>query len=271
LVNIASRSSWGARHVDGDGIVNSLASKVVIHHTVTQQLPTNATISQEQQQMRNLESIGQTRFRRGISYHVVIFPSGRAYQGVSFNRRGTHTGGHNTASRGIAFAGNMETNQPSPQALATAAAIVTHGRGRWWTQNATVKGHRRFRATACPGRHLYARLADIRNGVTAPSAPAPAPATPAAGGVLRQGMTNARVRILQEGLRRIFPTYQNAATVIREVGANSIQRLVSDTFGPVTAAWVREFQRRVNLPATGVVDAATARRMADFGIRGLGL
>jgi peptidoglycan hydrolase-like protein with peptidoglycan-binding domain len=274
MVQIASRASWGARFRDGDAASAALSRKVVIHHTVTTQLPVNATVAQEQQQMRNLEQIGQTRFGFGISYHVLIFPSGRAYQGVSFNRRGTHTGGHNSTTRGVAFAGNMETNQPSPQALATAAAIVRHGRGRWWVQDAQVKGHRRFRATACPGRHLYAALGQIRNGaITAhPAAPAPAPVAPATGsGVLRQGSTGARVRAMQEGLRRIFPTYNTAPNVVREVGANSIQRLVSGTFGPVTAAWVREFQRRVNLPVTGVVVAATARRMADFGIRGLGL
>jgi peptidoglycan hydrolase-like protein with peptidoglycan-binding domain len=41
-------------------------------------------------------------------------------------------------------------------------------------------------------------------------------------------------------------------------------------FGPVTEVWVEEFQIRVGLPATGVVNNATGQALARHGIRGLG-
>jgi hypothetical protein len=162
--SIASRASWGARYQDGDLTLTGPAVEVFVHHSVTAQLSPDASIAAEAEQMRALESVGQTRFGTGISYNVVIFPSGRAYQGVSWNRRGTHTGGRNSTSRSICFAGNYETNQPNAAQISTASAIYHEGKDRWWTQGAPLRGHRDVSQTACPGRYLYARIDDIRDG-----------------------------------------------------------------------------------------------------------
>jgi hypothetical protein len=178
VVTIHSRASWGARHRDGDLTLTGLATDVFIHHTVTALLPANATAAQEQAQMRSIEQIGQNRFGTGISYNVIVFPSGRAYQGVSFNRRGTHTGGRNSTARSIAFAGNFETAQPTDAAVRTAGQIVAHGRGRWWTQGAPVRGHRDVSSTACPGRNLHARVGQIASGGATPPPPIQPPTTP---------------------------------------------------------------------------------------------
>lgn len=164
MVSIASRSSWGARRPNGDRNLSGLGRDVVLHHTVTTHLSPNATVSQERAQMRSLESIGHSRFGSGISYNVIIFPSGRAYQGVSFHRRGTHTGGHNSTVRSICFAGNYEKNEPTKAQIETAAAIVAEGRGKWWRSNARVQGHRDYSSTACPGKNVYAKRGQIASG-----------------------------------------------------------------------------------------------------------
>lgn len=164
MVDIAGRGTWGARYSDGDMNLSGLAVEVFVHHTVSALLPVDASLDDEREQMRALESIGQNRFGTGISYNVIVFPSGRAYQGVSWNRRGTHTGGRNSTVRSIAFAGNFETAVPTPQALATAAAIYAEGKGKWWERDAPLYGHRNVSQTACPGKNLYARLDLIRTG-----------------------------------------------------------------------------------------------------------
>lgn len=178
MVDIAGRGTWGARYSDGDMNLSGLAVEVYVHHTVSALLPVDATRDDEREQMRALESIGQNRFGTGISYNVIVFPSGRAYQGVSWNRRGTHTGGRNSTVRSISFAGNFETATPTPQALATAAAIYAEGKGKWWERDAPLYGHRNVSQTACPGKNLYARLDLIRTGaveVDNPIKPAPNP------------------------------------------------------------------------------------------------
>lgn len=173
---IASRGSWGARYPDGDLTLTGPALEVFVHHSVTEQLADDASVAAEAEQMRAVESVGQSRFGTGISYNVVIFPSGRAYQGVSWNRRGTHTGGRNSTSRSICLAGNYETSTPTAAQISAAAAVYGVGRGRWWTQEAPMRGHRDVAQTACPGRHLYARLDDIRTGS---GVPPPSPGEPA--------------------------------------------------------------------------------------------
>jgi hypothetical protein len=176
-VPIHPRSFWGARHNDGDLTLSGLAGEVFAHHSVTAQLSPSASVAAECEQMRALESVGESRFGTGISYNVVIFPSGRAYQGVSFNRRGTHTGGRNSTARSICFAGNYETNRPTPAQLATAAEIYREGKGRWWTTGARLRGHRDVSQTACPGRHVYDRIDDMAGGqlVTSPKPGNPKP------------------------------------------------------------------------------------------------
>lgn len=181
MVEIEPRSAWGPSYANGDRSLPDLAVGVYVHHSVTTQLPATATVAQERTEMKTIERIGQDKFGSGISYNVVVFPSGRAYEGVSMNRRGTHTGGLNSTVRSICFAGNYETNRPTPKQLATAAAIFQAGKGKWWTPAAYVKGHRDLKATACPGRHVYSQLNVIKGGrsdpTPTPGTPAPAPLT----------------------------------------------------------------------------------------------
>jgi hypothetical protein len=161
---IYPRSSWNPRYQDGDLTLSGPAEQVSVHHTVTAQLSPAATRAQEHEQMRKIESVGQSRFGTGISYNVVIFPSGNAYQGASFHRRGTHTGGRNSTTRSICFAGNYEENKPTDAQIAKAHAIYAEGEGEQWDRDAPLFGHRDVSQTACPGRHVYARLPEIKHG-----------------------------------------------------------------------------------------------------------
>jgi hypothetical protein len=173
LPNIASRASWGARHDDGDLTLSGPANDVFLHHSVTTQLAQAASVTAEREQMRNIESIGESRFGTGISYNVLIFPSGRPYAGVSWNRRGTHTGGRNSTARSICLAGNYDIYLPTDAQIATARRIYHGGMGRLWRAGAPIYGHRDVKSTACPGRHAYMRLDEIRDGSQFVSNPKP--------------------------------------------------------------------------------------------------
>lgn len=164
LPDIASRASWGAQHDDGDLRLSGLAHDVFLHHSVTTQLAQAASVAAEREQMRKIEAVGESRFGTGISYNVLIFPSGRPYAGVSWNRRGTHTGGRNSTARSICLAGNYDIYLPTDAQIATARRIYHGGMGRLWRSGAPIHGHRDVKSTACPGRHAYERLDDIRNG-----------------------------------------------------------------------------------------------------------
>jgi hypothetical protein len=120
-------------------------------------------VAQELEHMRLLESIGQNSFGQGISYTVIVFPSGRAYQGHSLNRRGAHTYQRNDSARAICFVGNFEEDMPTSAALNTACLVL----GEWRTAGLPSRvtgGHRDVFATSCPGRNLYAALGRITAG-----------------------------------------------------------------------------------------------------------
>ncbi|MGW2091292.1 peptidoglycan recognition protein family protein [Promicromonospora sukumoe] len=244
-VSIASRASWGARYPDGDLTLTGPAVEVWVHHSVTAQLSPGASVAAEAEQMRALESVGQTRFGTGISYNVVIFPSGRAYQGVSWNRRGTHTGGRNSTSRSICFAGNYEANNPTAAQISTAAAIYGAGKDRWWTRGAPLGGHRDVSQTACPGRNLYARIDDIRDGEG--STP-PSPGEP--GGITVDGFWGSSTtrRLQQELGTPVDGVVSSQSVAWRDVnpGLTTGWRWVADAQGSRVIA---ALQRRIGMPS----------------------
>lgn len=162
MPSIISRESWGAAHADG--FYNRKVGRLDkwLHHSVTKQLSPEATQAAEEAEMRNLDRIGQARFKGGISYTFVIFPSGRIYEGHSIGRVGAHTAGRNSISAGLALAGNYEVNEMTEAQKNSVAWLLNEGvRRSWWTQNILDGGHRDTKATACPGKNAYDQIGNI--------------------------------------------------------------------------------------------------------------
>lgn len=166
---IHSRASWGARHADGVGNRPVGNLEVYLHHSVTKQLPVDATVEEERVQIRVVEGIGQQRFGRGMSYTFLIPPSGRIYQGVSPHRISYHSGGgrdgkpRNTLGAAICLVGNTDANEMTPQQADAIVWLLRHGVddvGLWPVAEIT-EGHRDFKQTACPGGHAYSLIGDI--------------------------------------------------------------------------------------------------------------
>ncbi|MGJ9405247.1 N-acetylmuramoyl-L-alanine amidase [Nesterenkonia aurantiaca] len=181
---IYTRVQWGALFVAGfgDRSANYPLREVWTHHTVMTHLSPNATVAQEMAEMRRIERVGQDRFGRGISYNFVIFPSGRIYMGLGASRIGAHTGGRNSISLSVAFAGNYETNRPTTAALATYELLLRdfHKEGIVAAPR-TNGGHRDapgHSSNACAGRHLQAELPGVNTRASRPAVTTAAPAAP---------------------------------------------------------------------------------------------
>lgn len=78
-------------------------------------------------------------------------------------------------------------------------------------------------------------------------------ATTSGGVALGRGSTGAAVGRLQRALNKVFPAYSRLT--------------VDNSYGPLTAGVVAEFQRRAGLPVTGNVDAATHQSLTRHGVR----
>lgn len=241
---IISRSRWEARHRAGFGARSVGALDKWLHHSVTPATSTSASFEEDAQAVRNLESIGQSRFGGGISYTFVVTPSGRIFEGHGISRIGAHTTARNTGSAGICLLGNYETSVPSEAMLDAVAWLLQYGvSAKWWKTRALNGGHRDVKGTACPGKHAYARIGEINakaagGAVTAPitGGAVPAPSGPR---VLVYGHRGNDVKALQKSLG---------------VTADGV-------FGPATLKALKAFQSSRGLTADGAAGPLT---MAAF-------
>ena len=128
---------------------------IVVHHIGN----TNADVSAETVHEWHLHN-GWS----GIGYHFLIRNDGTIEEGRPMGTVGAHVYGENRHTIGINIVGDFESAVPteaqkhSAAHLIAALCIVYQLNPIW---GVTVKGHRDFNATACPGRYLYAEMPDI--------------------------------------------------------------------------------------------------------------
>lgn len=128
---------------------------IVVHHIGN----TNADVSAETVHEWHLHN-GWS----GIGYHFLIRKDGTIEEGRPMGTVGAHVYGENRHTIGINIVGDFESAVPteaqkhSAAHLIAALCIVYQLNPIW---GVTVKGHRDFNATACPGRYLYAEMPDI--------------------------------------------------------------------------------------------------------------
>jgi hypothetical protein len=90
------------------------------------------------------------------------------------------------------------------------------------------------------------QVAAVATRLRGTSPPAPSTDRP----MIRRGSTGEVVRVLQSTLKRVYPSYAG------HLG-------VDGNFGPLTEAAVKEFQRRSNLTADGIVGPRTWAALPD--------
>jgi hypothetical protein len=139
---------------------------LVGHHSVTKQLSPNATVKQEQAEMRSVQAIGYARGLGGFPYGVAIPPSGRCYKGSGFGTVEAATGGYNTPTDSIVFLGNYEVFKLTKEQIEAAVAVGRWAREQGFTTKVVAfDPHQKYKATACPGKHVMAELKSIEKQI----------------------------------------------------------------------------------------------------------
>ena len=254
-MTVRSRYEWGASTPLGPRLVTPVR-KVFIHHSVT--TPTNNPDAD----FRTIDRIGRQRF--GIfSYSWVVHPSGVGGEGAGLHR-GAHTGGHNSTSISICFIGNYEHQAPSKAAQDTAVDMIRFLKAIGVvTRDASIRGHRDVKSTACPGRHLYAIVPDIARRSNAVPAPKQSPMKPPGLAELAEALRAARRLTLRRGSRgeavKLLQSFLNHKMDGRDL-------VVDGDFGPSTEAAVKRFQENTRrffglpwreMPSDGIVGPVT--------------
>ncbi len=174
---IYSRAQWGADESKRDGEPSYFeVHGGFVHHTV------NANDYKRADVPAIIRSIyayhTQSRGWSDIGYNFLVDRFGRIwegrYGGVDRAVVGAHTLGYNSYSFAMSAIGNFELVQPPAKMLGAFGALMAwklslHGVSAastlqriGTTDFQAINGHRDAASTACPGKHLYAQIPQIR-------------------------------------------------------------------------------------------------------------
>ncbi len=109
-----------------------------------------------------------------IAYHFAVDPLGNIIEGRPEGMLGAHTLDDNEGNVGIVLLGNYHppvNNRPTVPQLAAVAALGRYLVARYGISPDTLKGHRDYKVTDCPGDRAYATLPALRRALV--GAPAP--------------------------------------------------------------------------------------------------
>lgn len=128
---------------------------VIIHHTATDRDTTSAEAIENGHQRFALSSLG-----KHTAYNVLITGNGETNWTRSLDERGLAT----TAFKGfhidICLTGNFMQEEPLQTQLDALQKVLETIQAR--TGIKSLKGHRDFYATLCPGQNLYKLLDEIK-------------------------------------------------------------------------------------------------------------
>ncbi|HVE64506.1 MAG TPA: peptidoglycan recognition protein [Mycobacteriales bacterium] len=188
---VLSRAQWGAdESICKRPTYQRRVDAVVVHHTV------NANDYTEAESLAILRSIYAYHVRgRGyddIAYNLLVDRFGRIFEGRAGGFRshaikGSHTGGFNDRTLGVAMIGNLDVAAPAAPMVDAVVRVGAWAADRWGLdprattiltskgssrypsgQRVTVPrllGHRDLSSTACCGRFAYPMLPDLRERV----------------------------------------------------------------------------------------------------------
>jgi hypothetical protein len=271
-VRIVSRKEWGARQPMPATKAQVPATELWLHHDAIGSAPAGA--ADEALRMRRLEGIASSRFGSGhtVSYTFAVMPSGAVLEGHGVDRRGTHTKGHNTAGRGIVWAGNYETMQPTAAQIEATGVLIAFGyKQRWWNVTKLTGPHRAVRATACPGDNAVEAIPAVNRA--AERARSLNARTPAPSMAQRARVAARRRRPLD--LPRVILRYRPGQPLTKSEAVRMVQlavgmsnRQADGIYGPTTAQWVKVAQHRLGVVADGVYGPATEAALERWHNRG---
>ncbi|MDQ3931398.1 MAG: peptidoglycan recognition protein family protein [Actinomycetota bacterium] len=187
------RDAWGALPPTGPLAAHRI-ERLTIHHTAV--VVTDPAGSPDR--LRNYQRHHQRRGLTDLAYHFLIDRAGTLFEGRALSAvPGTFTRYDPTGHLTACLDGNFDEQSPSGPQLDALVDLLAWATEKFGLSPATIRGHRAYIATRCPGAALQALIADdtLRRRVDAVRARGRVELVPACG----QGGT---ARVLLPGRRR---------------------------------------------------------------------
>jgi hypothetical protein len=155
------------------GLKAHTIKRITIHHTANRQRPDMPLPKKLQKLQRFSQSPGKLASGKSkpawpdIPYHFYIDANGKVAEARDPAFTGdTSTEYDPTGHLLIVLEGNFEKEAPTPQQLRALEGMLLWAAAKYRVAADRIAGHRDFAKTACPGKQLYARIADLRTVVS---------------------------------------------------------------------------------------------------------
>ncbi|MBI5246190.1 MAG: N-acetylmuramoyl-L-alanine amidase [Elusimicrobia bacterium] len=168
---VHGRAEWRAVPPVNPYSPDPMPWRVTLHHTDGRYTTNLAESLEETRFIQDFHQHG--RGWSDIGYHFLVDPLGNVLEGRPLETLGAHTLSNNEGNVGIVLLGTYhapKNDQPTPAQLAAVASIGRFLVKRFGIDPASLKGHRDYKQTDCPGDLAYPKLPELRAafGATAP-------------------------------------------------------------------------------------------------------
>ncbi|MFI5347889.1 MAG: N-acetylmuramoyl-L-alanine amidase [Elusimicrobiota bacterium] len=160
---VHGRAEWGAVTPAEPYSPDPLPWRVTLHHSDGKYTRTLAESEAEARFIQDFHIHG--RGWNDIAYHFLVDQSGNILEGRPEGMLGAHTLGNNEGNVGIVLLGTFHppvNNRPTKAQLDAVAALGRYLIARYGIDPNSLKGHRDYKQTDCPGNLAYAKLDALR-------------------------------------------------------------------------------------------------------------
>lgn len=156
-VNITPRSGWNA--LDPKPFKPHVPVRITIHHEGEYLSPdSNAA---EKIKKTQVWGMGKDRNWADIPYHFMIDAHGTIFEGRNvFTAGETNTTYDPTGHLLVTLLGNFEEQEVTESQLNSLVDLLAYCCNKYQISPDTIKGHKDFAETLCPGKDLYKYLQD---------------------------------------------------------------------------------------------------------------
>lgn len=148
--------AWGAQPADGLFVRHEIR-RLTVHHSAVALLdnrdaPRHLRVFQEEHQSRGWPD---------IAYHLLVDRNGNVYRGRPLWAVGDSSTPYDPTGHLLVLClGNFEVQDVSEAQLGSTVDVLAWACARFDVSPATIRGHRDYAATLCPGAGLYRLIAD---------------------------------------------------------------------------------------------------------------
>ncbi|MGA0172202.1 MAG: peptidoglycan recognition family protein [Phycisphaerales bacterium] len=167
IPNLVSRDSW-ARGTPVPALMNRMTPvrSITVHHDGMPPV----SLSSRAQIAGRIEQIRAGHRAKGwgdIGYHFIVDPQGAVWQGRPLLWQGAHVKDRNEGNVGVLVLGNFESTRPTTAQLESLERQISALVRLYRVSATSVRSHQEWpgAATACPGRHMQAKMNGVRDAV----------------------------------------------------------------------------------------------------------